>query len=100
MNCAKPPKENARGTTAGTASGGRSPALIALSTTVVKPNAARPSGAGFASFAVGEVSGMDRTPLRCIDCGNLEAGRGCEQAGASLPSLDDPYIRLWRLITN
>jgi hypothetical protein len=58
---------------------------MALSTTVVKPKAARPSGAGFASFAGVEVSGMDRAPLRCMDSDNLKAGRGCEQSGPVLP---------------
>ena len=53
MICANPPNENAKGTTAGTASLGSTPALIRLKTTVVSPKAASPSGAGFAIFGTG-----------------------------------------------
>src|SRR4029077_4737546 len=58
MICARPPKENASGTTAGTASGGSNPALIVLSTTVVSPNAARPNGAGFETLPVADIASL------------------------------------------
>ena len=52
INWAKPPTANAKGTTAGIASFGRTPALMHDKTTVVTPKAASPSGAGFATFGM------------------------------------------------
>src|SRR3954454_2380842 len=48
MICATPPYAKASGTTTGTASWGRRPALIELSTMVVRPKPANPSGPGLA----------------------------------------------------
>src|SRR5215831_6922394 len=65
--CAKPPNENARGTTAGRASPGSNPALMQLRTTVVTPKQARPNGPGFATLTSAMIkflhSGLNRGVL-------------------------------------
>src|SRR5690348_10123942 len=60
INWESPPNENAKGTTAATASAGRKPALMQLKTAVVNPKAASPSGAGLAIFGVtaGIIAGL------------------------------------------
>ena len=98
MICAKPPKENASGTTAGTAPGGSNPALIVLSTTVVSPNATRPNGAGFETLPVADIASlavvswaMEVPFLWCFGWNRPRDVENSRVSGRCIPHFAAPY---------